>query len=115
LVGLVHVAAPAAAELRHQGGALESEEARCGLLVALGAAQGLLDQAVLELLDRAVEIEAVLAERGSRNLLLGDEGADAGRQVLDRDVAVLGEDDQALEQVLDRKSTRLNSSHGSIS
>ena len=87
LVQIVGRAATAPAELGDQRGALQTQEPRGRLLVALGAPQRFLDQSVLELLDGRVEVEAFLAERGARDLLLGDERADARGQVIDLDAA----------------------------
>src|SRR5262249_29923393 len=97
---LVDVAALAAAELGGEGRPLEPEEPGRGLLVPLGSPEGLLDEPVLELLDCRVQVEPLLAEGGAGDLLLRDERAEARRQVLDADVAVLREDDEAFEQVL---------------
>src|SRR6202008_4772954 len=95
-VGLVAGLEPAAApELRDERRALEAEEPGGRLLVAFRAAERLLDQPVLEFLDGAVQVEALVAERRTGNLLLGDERADARRQVLELDVPVLGEDHEA--------------------
>ena len=53
---LLEVAVRAPAELRNQRRSLETEQARRGLLVALGATQRLGDEAMLELLHGDLEI-----------------------------------------------------------
>src|SRR5262249_17720198 len=100
LLVLDGVGALAATELRYERRPLQAEQPRRGLLVPLRPPERFPDEPGLELLPRRVEVETFLAERRARDLLLGDEGADAGREMLDADLAVLGEDHETLEQVL---------------
>jgi hypothetical protein len=81
--------------------ALQAEEPRGRLLVALGAAERFLDEPVLELLDGGVEVETLLAERRRGIFFSEMKRADRRRQVIDADVPLLGEDHEALEQVLE--------------
>src|SRR5262249_60767908 len=75
----------------HQARALEAEQARRRLLVSLGAAQRFVDEAVLELFYSAIQIDALLGQRRTRDLLLRDERANVRRQAVDANDAVVAQ------------------------
>src|SRR5690348_3764691 len=65
-----------ASQLGDEGGALQAEQPSGGLLVTLRPTQRLVDEPILELLDGAVEVDALLGKGRTRNLFLGNKGPD---------------------------------------
>src|SRR5208282_4917135 len=96
--GSDHAAAP---ELGGKRGPLEAQQPRCGLLVAAGLLQRLVDQSSFQIAHQILQVDPALGQtHGNLDYRRAGLGNQAGRQNCRVDDGILAQDRQPLDHIL---------------